>query len=241
MTQGIARGKPADYGQLIVERRARLTRQRVALRDKNVLDFGCGNGAQTVEFQNEGAHITALDIDAADLSVLSDYLDENRIHTILPLLYDGSIIPLDDESMDVVISYEVLEHVHDEAASLGEINRVLKKQGEFVFSVPNKWWIFETHGAHLPWLPWNRIPFFSWLPRKIHQKYAKARIYRKRDIIQICEQCGLRVLDIAYITAPMDVVKSKILKRFLRKYFFRGDTTIFPLLSTAILVQGKKV
>ena len=34
-----------------------------------------------------------------------------------------------------------------------ECLRVLKPGGRFIISVPNKWWIFETHGADLPLLP----------------------------------------------------------------------------------------
>lgn len=240
MDSRIARGKPADYGQLILKRRARLTAECVDLEAKTILDFGCGNGAQTIEYASLKSEIIALDINETNLSILEQYNADYNITNIKPTLYDGSTIPLKDKSVDLVMSYEVLEHVGDEDVAMKEIHRVLKDDGEIVFSVPNKWWIFETHGAHLPLLPWNRVPLFSWLPKFIHQRFAKARIYTKNDMKHICYRQHFKIQRMDYITAPMDVVKNEMIKKFLRRYIFVSDTTRLPFLSTAILVHAKK-
>ncbi len=237
----IARGKPAAYGQEIVQRRFRLARQLASFENKSVLDFGCGNGAQTVQFAKAGCKIIAVDIDADDLKTLHRFVDEEKICTIQPLRYDGAHLPLAEASMDLVLSFEVLEHVPDEAVALQEIHRVLKPGGEIIFSVPNKGWIFETHGARLPLLPWNRVPFFSWLPHFIHRRFAKARIYRKRDIVGLLQRHGFEILSTQYITAPMDVIKSPRLKQLARSLCFREDATRRSFLATAILVHGRKV
>ncbi|MBI4547464.1 MAG: class I SAM-dependent methyltransferase [Ignavibacteriae bacterium] len=159
-----ARGKPAEYDQEIVKRRFRLTISRVDLKNKLVLDFGCGNGAQTIEFTNSGCKIIAVDIDKGDLTILENYLRSRNINTIVPFQYDGSCLPIESTSIDVVLSYEVLEHVNEESFALLDIYRVLKPGGDFILTVPNKGWIFETHGAYLPLLPWNCVPFFSYFP-----------------------------------------------------------------------------
>jgi hypothetical protein len=108
------------------------------------------------------------------------------------------------------------------------------------FSVPNKWWIFETHGARLPLLPWNRVPFFSWLPRPLHGRWANARIYTKRRIKKLLETHGFEVLSMQYVTAPMDVVKWKPLKNFLRKFVFNSDTTRVPFKAVSIFISARK-
>lgn len=239
--EAIARGKPAEYGQEIIRRRFRLTASMVGLNGKTVLDFGCGNGAQTCEFLHSGSKIIAVDIDFNDLKVLSNYLTSLNTDSILPVQYDGSHLPISSESIDIVLSYEVIEHVPSESLTLRELHRVLRTNGKLIVSVPNKGWVCETHGADLPLLPWNRVPFFSWLPDSIHRRFAKARIYRKRDIISLLSHHGFEILQTQYITAPMDVVKNLKIKHFLRSAIFKGDTTKLPFLSTSILVNCRKI
>lgn len=236
----IARGKPVKYGQEIVKRRFRITSNRINLNGKKILDFGCGNGVQTIEIAKTSATIIAVDIDYNDIQTFKEHISLNNINNITAIKYDGKILPIKSNSIDLVLSYEVLEHVHSESDSLQELYRVLKQGGEILISVPNKWWLFETHGAYLPILPWNRVPFFSWLPHSIHSKFAKARIYKKKEIVKLLLANGFLIKNCAYITAPLDVIKNKNLKKILRKLMFRGDETRCAFLSTAILVHGQK-
>jgi len=236
----VERGKPAEYGQEITRRRARLTRSRIPLKGMTILDFGCGNGAQACEFEQDGCRVIGVDIDRDDLATFADQIVLLGSKSMVPIWYDGSQLPMGDGCIDGVISYEVLEHVQDEDRALSEISRVLKPGGNLVISVPNKWWVFETHGAYLPVLPWNRVPFFSWLPGAIHDRFAKARIYRKADITKLLVQHGFEIVEVSYITAPMDVVKNPGLKKVLRSTVFRGDVTAVPFFSTAILVHARK-
>ncbi len=203
------------------------------------MDFGCGNGAQTILLP-ESSHVLAADIDRADLLRLQGVLRENKFRHILPLQFDGDRLPVRSQSIDMAISFEVLEHVADESTALQELYRVLKPGGQLILSVPNKWWIFETHGAYLPLLPWNRVPFFSWLPRSIHRRFAKARIYRRSEVLRLLRQHAFRCRRAMYITAPLDVIQSRRIKRFFKRTIFKHDTTRIPFLATSILVQAQK-
>ncbi len=238
--QQVARGKPADYGQEILRRRARITAATISLSGRLILDYGAGNGAQTLELVKLGCKAVACDIDQTDLDVLSRYLQDNKIETVAPVRYDGLTLPFSDRHFDAVVSFGVLEHVHDELKALSEIHRVLKPGGDFLIAVPNKWWVFETHGARLPLLPWNRVPFFSWVPKWIHSRFAYARIYRKNDIVPLLRTHGFDILETFYMTAPMDVVKSPSLQKMLRASVFRGDRSPVPFLSTEIFVHARK-
>ena len=237
----IALGKPAAYGQEIVKRRFRLTAATVTLSGKTVLDFGCGNGAQTCEFAPAGGKIFAVDLALADLQILRRQLDRERVASIVPIQYDGAHLPIASNALDLVVSFDVLEHVHDEAAVLREWHRALKPDGEIVLSVPNKGWIFETHGANLPGLPWHRVPFLSYLPHGLHRRLARARIYRRRDIVRLLRAHAFEILRTQYITAPLDVLPNGRLKRLLQTCFFRSDTTRLSMLATAIFVHARKI
>jgi ubiquinone/menaquinone biosynthesis C-methylase UbiE len=239
-TQDISLGRPADFGQEIVRRRARLANRSTQFDGKIVLDFGCGNGAQTLAFAQHRCRIIAADISHESLQTLTGVVDQESVSTILPVLYDGLHLPLARETVDLLLSFEVLEHVQSEFATLHEFGRVMRPGAEAIISVPNKAWIFETHGAHLPLLPWHRVPFVSWLPSLLHRRIARARIYRKQNIQQLLRAHGFEILTTAYITAPMDAVRSPWLKRLLRKSFFGNDQTCIPFLATAIFVHFRK-
>jgi hypothetical protein len=84
------------------------------------------------------------------------------------------------------------------------------------------------------------VPFFSWLPRPIHERYAKARNYTRKRISQLLASAGFEILGWSYITAPMDVLPEGALKRALTETVFRGDEAALPFLATSILVILRK-
>ncbi len=237
----LAAGKPAGEDNLIIVRRHRLVSERIPFREGVLLDFGCGSGAQTCLFAGEFSSVIGLDVSLPLLRELrAGAFARGQQGIILPLAYDGDHFPLRDSSVDCAVSFEVLEHVEHERQVLSELARVIRPGGLLAISVPNRWWIFETHGANLPLLPWNRVPFFSWIPTPVHDRWARARIYSRREICGKVESAGFDIVEELYITAPMDVVSWGWLKRALRTTIFRNDTTRFPFLSTAVLVIARR-
>ncbi len=237
----LAKGKAAESTDLIIARRHRIVNTLAHPRGGILLDFGCGSGAQTLLFAPQFDRTIAVDVDKAYVAECARRAAEAGLSDrVQCLAYDGTTLPVASESVDFVVSFEVLEHVDDEAQSLAEIHRVLKRDGVLAMSVPNKWWVFETHGAALPLLPWNRVPFFSWLPKQLHDRWARARIYSRREIVGKLQQAGFDVRSSAYVTAPMDVVKNPAVQKMLRRFVFRGDTTSVPFLSTAVLVVARR-
>jgi SAM-dependent methyltransferase len=235
----LAEGKPADAGDFILERRHRLVRSLLPNAGGSLLDFGCGNGAQTAFFANQFDSITGLDVNARSITEFSARFLDLEI-SARGLAYEGRDIPLETATIDCAISFEVLEHVDDERHALRELHRVLRPGGLLAMSVPNRWWIFETHGAELPLLPWHRVPFFSWLPKSIHDRYARARIYRRREIVGKLREQDFELLHSSYITAPMDAVTIAPLRDLLRATLFRDDETPLPFMATAVLVIARK-
>lgn len=237
----LAKGKAAESTDLIVSRRFELVTRLAPPRRGTLLDFGCGSGAQTLLFVPHFDRTIAADVDEPYLNALARRAQEaSASETVQPICYDGGELPLRSASIDYAVSFEVLEHVHDEVLALAELHRVLKPGATMSMSVPNRWWIFETHGAALPLLPWNRVPFFSWLPKRWHDRWARARIYSRREIVRKFGAAGFEVQSAVYITAPMDVVRNPRLQRWLRALVFRGSVTRVPFLSTAVLVVATR-
>lgn len=234
MEQRIELGKPAEEGELILQRRFRLARRLSSITQLGgrLLDVGCGNGDQTVLFAPFFDQVTAMDIQLKPMRGSTADLQWTASA--------GENLPFLDDSFDAITCFEVLEHVVDPVRTLEEFHRVLKPGGQIVISVPNKAWIFETHGAHLPVLPWNRVPFFSWLPEPLHSRWAKARIYTMKNLKNLLITAGFRHHRVFYITAPMDRARPLWLQALLRKTYFGKDITSIPFLSVNLLSIAEK-
>ena len=233
-------GKPASFEDRIVQRRLRLLKQTPDFLGENLtlLDIGCGNGASLFGLQKDFKFCSGIDITEKHLLEFDNFKQQNNIQNCEFQMMDVET-NAPPKQFDRIISFEVIEHLQSEDG-VRFYYEALKGGGLAVVSVPNKWWIFETHGAKLPLLPWNRVPFFSWLPKLIHEKYANARIYTKKRIMNLLKKHGFTILSAEYIMAPMDVLPKGKFKNFVIKHFFNKDTTRIPFKSTSIMVVAKK-
>ncbi len=237
----LATGMPAAAGGFILQRRRRLVAPLLPESCGLLVDFGCGNGAQTLCFADHCARLAGVDISEEFLVDFRRVATERGLDDRVDLLATGGgPIPLADGAADAVMSFTVLEHVPDEMAALAEMRRVLRPGGTLILTVPNRWWIFETHGADLPLLPWNRVPLVSWWPRVLHDRWARARIYRRRDIVGLVTAAGFRVTRTCRLTAPMDMLPGETLRRLARRTLFGPDSTNVPFLATEILVAAER-
>lgn len=233
-------GRPADMDDKIIRRRVDLVKNFKGFCGKGLelLEIGCGNGASMFLLAPEFKNCFGIEIENSHLEEFKNFKAQLGIENV-----DCTILDIEREDLpkqyDRIISFEVIEHLKDDRNVTRFLSQ-LKDDGLMAISVPNKWWIFETHGAKLPLLPWNRVPFFSWLPRFIHERFANARIYTKSRIRKLLESTGFEILEISYITAPMDVLKDGKLKRWLVKNIFNKETTMNPFLSTSIFVVARK-
>ena len=73
----------------------------------------------------------------------------------------GESLPFDDESVDLVNAYSVLEHVDDPEQVIGEAFRVLKRPGAFLFSTTSAICPFQGEIAAFPLFPWYPPPLRS--------------------------------------------------------------------------------
>jgi 2-polyprenyl-3-methyl-5-hydroxy-6-metoxy-1,4-benzoquinol methylase len=234
-------GKPAEFTDRIILKRIALTEQIKDFcgQDLTLADVGCGNGASMFLLAKKMKKCVGIEVFSTHQQAF-----EQMQQTLQATNCEFAVFDIEKEKypeqFDRIICFEVIEHLADER-NVKALYDMLNDGGKAAISVPNKWWIFETHGAKLPLLPWNRVPFFSWLPRPIHEKFANARIYTKSRITQLLQSVGFIIEDVTYITAPLDVLKDGKLKDWLLQHIFTGNTTQIPFLSTSIFISVKKI
>jgi 2-polyprenyl-3-methyl-5-hydroxy-6-metoxy-1,4-benzoquinol methylase len=240
--RNVVPGNPAGFDEYIVSRRVRIVSAfpNFVGSDLSLLDAGCGTGCSMLQLHASFKECHGIDVNADYITRFEEEASSRGISNCTASTGDLCNLALASDSVDRLISFEVIEHLPDETAGVQSMYRVLKPGGVAAFSVPNKWWVFETHGAYIPLLRWNRVPFFSWLPTPLHERFAKARIYTKRRITGLLSNAGFNVLQTSYVTAPMDRLTFKPLQSLVKGTLFRQDTTSIPLLSTAIMVIAQK-
>ncbi len=101
---------------------------------KVVLDGGCGDGWYSAKISEQGAKAIGLDYSERSIDFAKLLVADATFHV-------GSLtkIPLPDNSVDTIISIQVLEHLPlpEVPHAVAELARVLKKDGAFVISVPS--------------------------------------------------------------------------------------------------------
>jgi len=112
-------------------------------KDLKILDLGCGTGALINRLKEYGA-VVGLDFskDALEFCVARE----------CGLLCCGDIqkkIPFGDESFDLVIASDVLEHLEDDMFTVQEIYRICKKNGFVLITVPAHQFLWSEHDVAL--------------------------------------------------------------------------------------------
>jgi ubiquinone/menaquinone biosynthesis C-methylase UbiE len=155
-----------------------------------ILDAGCGREALVLKKIIRKGN-TCIGI---DLEKCIQAFDE-----IYYICCDISQIGLESNSVDIVISRAVLEHIVKPLAVYQEINRVLKKGGRFIFLVPN----ISDYTSILSLLIPNK--YHSLIisktegrkPEDVFPTYYKSN--SKRVIKKLAESSGFRVLEFKYL------------------------------------------
>ena len=121
---------------------------------KTVIDFGCGEGNESIELAKLGAR-KVIGIDVRD-----DVLETARAHAAAAGLSHICEFGRSADSLaDLVISVDSFEHFDDPAGILNQMNALLKRSGEVLVSFGPTW--YHPLGGHLfSVFPWAHL-FFS--------------------------------------------------------------------------------
>ncbi len=170
-----------------------------------LLDVGCDDGERTLEFARAAGAKQVAGIEAvADQALLA----RNRgIDVHVADVADG--FPFGDEAFDVLVSNQVIEHVHDTDFFMRECHRVLAPGGVAVISSENLASWHNVAAVVLGWQPFslsnvsgctmglgNPAAVFRGRPHHLPDTWQHVRVFAYRGLIELAEAHGLTVAEV---------------------------------------------
>jgi SAM-dependent methyltransferase len=121
-------------------------------KDSRVLELGSGNGRLVASLRQEGFNIVGSEINHSYRETAM------REFSISLENFGGESIPYQDAAFDIVLSFDVFEHIPDIDKHLSEVKRILVHGGVYLLQTPNKI---------------TNIPFEVWK----HKSFSKYKEY----------------------------------------------------------------
>lgn len=113
---------------------------------KDVLDVASGEGYGSAMLAGRARSVRGVDISHEAIAHAGE-----RYAGVANLQYlqgSATAIPLPDDSVDVVVSFETIEHLYEQEEMMSEIRRVLRPDGVMIMSSPNKQVYSDRAGYH---------------------------------------------------------------------------------------------
>jgi ubiquinone/menaquinone biosynthesis C-methylase UbiE len=170
-------------------------------RQRLVLEIGCGQGCDLVEFARAGAHVIGSDLSIRNCLVAQKRLRAYGLSGQLVTL-DAESIPFADESVDDIYSFGVLHHTPRMHDAFKEVERVLKPGGSLTMMLYRRSYsLWKWQCTYLGWLfmrtvrsdSWKR--FYRWMGEIFriksfltdelldrYQELARRRTYSREEI-----------------------------------------------------------
>lgn len=180
------------------------------VKNSKILDIGCGDGEYTSLFCKNNNKVVGIDV-------------RNYVNPVFKkfefIQANAEKLPFSDNSFNLVISFDVIEHIKDDEKAIKEIYRVLKPGGRIFLETPNK----ERLSYYLLKLIGKKRKY----PLKLGDKCVHLREYTKKELVLKFKMfkdlkitpfwIGLRgSLELGFLKPP------KLLEKFCQCFFIEG-------------------
>ncbi len=198
---------------------------------KAILDVGCGFCNNTLPLSKFCKNLIALDISLPHLIVARKMLQEQGVSNLVLACGCSEALPFSDKQFDYVFASGVIEHVQDQNRFAAETYRVLKDDGNFFFSSPNRFFIGRE--------PHVGIPLVGFLPRKLMKLYVNVLTGRKltyegkrllsyRELVKLLRKYYKKNWECqTYLNVDISSPAKSTIGKIYRQYaFFRRTVTL---------------
>jgi SAM-dependent methyltransferase len=203
-----------------------------------VLDDGCGLGTYLAAMAPYSHCRFGLEVEL-DRAVQALAQAEGVVQAV------GEKMPFTNNSFDMVLSNEVIEHVDDDRQAVAEMVRVTKPGGRIVIFCPNRWYPVEQHGIF--WrgrYKFGNIPLVNYLPDPLRNRLAPhVRTYSAAALRRLYRDLPVRVVHHGRIFGGYDNIETRWPRfgRWLKTLFYALEKTPFSVLGISHLLVLEKV
>jgi SAM-dependent methyltransferase len=201
-------GEPSYVWRAGQDRRLRMILQAADSRVRGrILDNGCGVGLYLDRLSQLPGRPFGLEFDP-------EHAQAARSKGLQVLRAAGEAIPFPEDTFDLILSHEVIEHVVDDQEAVREMVRTLRKPdpehsrpgGRLILFAPNRGYPFETHGVY--WrgrYHFGNIPLVNYLPLRWRDRLAPhVRAYTRRDLVRLFQGLPVRCVQRTIIFGAYD-------------------------------------
>ncbi|WP_318269498.1 bifunctional 2-polyprenyl-6-hydroxyphenol methylase/3-demethylubiquinol 3-O-methyltransferase UbiG [Salinisphaera orenii] len=161
--------------------------QRAPVAGKKVLDVGCGGGLLAEELAQRGAHVTGIDGAAPMIETARAHAAESGLDITYRTIQTRELVAEAKGAFDIVIGYEMLEHVDEPNYVVDDCVALCKPDGDLFFSTINRSalaWAIAIGGAEYA---------LGLLPRGTHE-YSK--LIRPSELARWLRDAGVEPSEI---------------------------------------------
>jgi len=153
------------------------------IKGKVVLDIACGTGYGSEYMLRRGARkVIGVDISAEAINYAKRHYSREMLFFIES---NATMLPFNNNSFDVIISFETIEHIKEYENFIQEVSRVLKNEGIFICSTPNKR-VSSPH-SEIPLNPYHVREFYAIEFACLLKKYfSGVSLYGQNNINLLC-------------------------------------------------------
>ena len=181
--------------------------------DLQVLEIGAGSAAAMHTFLATHPRARAVAMDLSPTSIRA--ATRAGSPSLRAVAGNALQLPFRDRSLDAVVAFEVIEHLPDVAAALGEMLRVVRRPGYIIIGLPNhaSLWTpledglrrrdrraFGVIGGRGAWRWWKRNAALAW-----RKRFASNEEFLYREPILHAAAGG--DADAVYYAAPIDLMR----------------------------------
>jgi len=177
-------------------------------RPLDILDLGCGDGRSVAVWQIVG-NATGLDLSEKAMNVAGKMFPNLKF-------YSGNALesPFENQSFDVIISQEVVEHIDVQSKYIDECHRLLRDGGYLILTTPNNYYFKRRRGGN-----YSNQPIENLLtPKELRLLLASGfRVVRHYTILPATGNYGIyRLLDNRWVKGGMYKIGLGWLHEFIK-------------------------